>query len=95
MGEDKGRTLTIGMDTLTRGVAGLLALGIILLVIGFDVESSGAVDAGIILTSLALFGGGMLLKLDGYARLGMLIAGGFILASVAPSLLGFSLSWYQ
>jgi hypothetical protein len=88
MGEDKGTPIS-GMDTMTRGVLGLLALGIILIVIGFDANSSGTADAGVIFASLALFGGGLLLKLDGYARLGMLIAGGFVLASVAPAILGF------
>ncbi len=87
MGDENGTQLG-GMDK-PMNILALLALGIILIVIGFDARASGAVDAGLIFTTLALFGGALLLKLDGYVRLGMLIAGGLILSSLALSLASF------
>ena len=92
MGDDQ-ETPIGSMDSQTRNFLALLILGIILLVIGFDVDSTPVVDIGLILTTVALFAGALLLKVEGYARLGMLIAAGIILAIVLSSI--SSISSYQ
>ena len=83
MGEEKR---TGGLDDMTRALFIILAIGIILMVIGFDSVTSALVDVGLIFTTLALFAGAIVSKMDGYVRLGMAIAGGFILAYIASAI---------
>ena len=74
--EQVGIAINLSM-ALLMGVA----LGIVLIVIGAAVHSEGTYYAGIAITTLSLFGGGFLLKGEnGYVRLGLLLAGGLILA---------------
>ena len=88
MEEEKKATLSLSPTNMFLAA---LALGIILLVIGFDSETSGLVDAGLIFTTLALFGGALLLEVEGYLRLGLAIAGGFVLAGIAPQGMGMGI----
>jgi hypothetical protein len=64
----------------------VLVIGVILFVVGFDKGKGGLVDAGAILTTLSLFTGSLFLEDQGNLRLGMAIAAGIVLASVARSL---------
>ena len=58
-----------------------VALGIVLIVIGVATESEGTYYAGIAIATLSLFGGGFLLKEENhFVRLGLLLAGGLLLA---------------
>jgi hypothetical protein len=90
---DENETPIGSMDNQTRNFLALLILGIILLVIGFDVNSTPVVDIGLICTTVALFAGALLLKVEGYARLGMLIAAGMVLSFVLSSI--SSIASYQ
>ncbi len=64
------------MSGLFMGVV----VGVVMLVIGVDTETSALVDIGLILTTLSLFGAGFLQKEENASvRLGMLVAGGIIL----------------
>ncbi len=83
---DENETPLGTMDSQTRNFLALLIAGIILLVIGFDVDSTPVIDVGLIFTTVALFAGALLLKVEGYARLGMLIAAGMILSFVLSSI---------
>ena len=81
MGEKKQVTIPLSLGAaLLLGVA----IGVLLLIIGAATETSGAVYAGVIITPVALFSGGFLLKEENSnVRLGMLIAGGLFLVYVA------------
>lgn len=85
MGEEQGNG---GSDGLFTPLFAALALGVILIVVGFDTESSGTVDAGLIFTTIALFAGAFSLKANGYVRLGMALAGAVVLANLAPAIMG-------
>jgi hypothetical protein len=83
---DENETPLGSMDSQTRNFLALLIVGIIMLVIGFDANSTPVVDIGLIATTVALFAGALLLKVEGYARLGMLIAAGMVLSFVLSSI---------
>lgn len=91
MGEEKQEN---GLGDMTKVLLGVLALGIIFIVIGFDTDTSGLIDTGVIFTTLALFAAAFLLKIDSYLRLGLAIAAGIILAGIVPSIWGFGVLPY-
>ncbi len=66
-----------------------VAVGILLLIIGVATETSGSVYAGLIITPLALFAGGFLMKEENnVVRLGMLLAGALFFVYLAAVALG-------
>ena len=88
---EEKKEVTIGSISLARALLIAVAVGVLLLVIGADTETSGLVDAGLIISSVALFSGGFLLKEENSnVRLGMLIAGGLILMSFGAAALSLT-----
>ena len=85
-----GRTLPAGIE---RGRLVLLwvAIGVLLFVIGTALQNSQSIYAGLVLTPMALIGGGILLKEESaLVRFGMLLAAGLILIYVTGT--AFSLA---
>ena len=85
-----GRTLSTGIE---RGRLVLLwvAIGVLLFVIGTALQNSQSIYAGLVLTPMALIGGGILLKEESaLVRFGMLLAAGLILIYVTGT--AFSLA---
>lgn len=70
----------------------VVVIGVLLTILGAANDSEGTVYAGLIITPLALFAGGFLLKEEnGTVRLGMLIAAGLILGLAVPSAFGLAI----
>ena len=80
------KQVTIALSLSVALLIGV-TIGVLLIIIGFETEKSGVIDAGLIIAPLSLFAGAFLLKEENnIVRLGMLIAAGLILA--------FGAQWY-
>lgn len=70
----------------------VVVIGVLLTILGAANDSAGTVYAGLIITPLALFAGGFLLKEENnMVRLGMLIAAGLFLGLAASSAVGLAI----
>lgn len=89
---EEKKQVTVSMNLGMALLIGV-ALGILLLIIGAATDTSGSVYAGLIITPLALFAGGFLMKEENnVVRLGMLLAGALFFVYVAAVALGQAIS---